>query len=660
MTSSANKGVSRLTLIGAAAALVIVAILSFGILREPLRERAAQDAQRRAAIDRATQLYAADCVECHGAFGEGLNQNGALNTTAVRQQAYDDLFKTIERGRLNTAMIAYGVNEGGALSNPEIDDLVTLIQQGSWRGVQATLAAENLVPTEVPPVDQQFDVAKLSAPLATVSAGWDIFRSTCISCHTLSATGATSHAIGKNLVDNAFIQQSTDDQLLTFLKEGRTATDPVNVTGYAMPARGGNASLTDADLRDVIAYLRELNKGTVNLNVGAQSDEEQNPTGEFNGVTYRWTQIAAEHFDSPIYMTFSPDNSGRLFVVEQVGQVYIIKDGKIDETPFLDISELLSQRVYSGMYTEQGLLGLAFDPDFASNGVFYVSYNDVDMNSIIARYRVLPDQPDRADPNSGVILLKFAQPYQDHKGGQITFGPDGYLYASFGDGGDPAIPNYRSQNPQSYLGKMLRLDVSDTDAPSYSIPPDNPYVGNPTYLPEIWALGLRNPWRFGFDSQTGDLYIGDVGQWLYEELDFQPASSHGGENYGWSSFEGFHTYLTDQAVLGDPTWPILEYAHDLGQCIIGGYVYRGKALPELSGKYIYGDYIYGTVWILERDDSGQWQNHQFMSTGFNMSAFAEDNDGELYLLDYKGGIYQLTRDAESTPQPDSTSEAGAS
>ena len=164
------------------------------------------------------------------------------------------------------------------------------------------------------------------------------------------------------------------------------------------------------------------------------------------------------------------------------------------------------------------------------------------------------------------------------------------------------------------------------NASSYRIPPDNPYVGNPKYLPEIWALGLRNPWRFGFDRQTGDLYIGDVGQWLYEELDYQPASSHGGENYGWSAFEGFHTYLNDQLVLGAPTWPIVEYSHDLGQCIIGGYVYRGKALPELVGKYIYGDYIYGEVWILERDASGQWQNHLFMgSTGFNISAFAEDS-----------------------------------
>ncbi len=623
-----------------------MAILFFNILHEPFRERAAQDEQQHAALDRAMQMYAADCVECHGAFGEGLNQTPPLNTTDVRAKDYDDLYKSIDRGLLNTAMIGYGEGEGGTLSSPEIDDLVRLIKDGSWRDVQTYLASRNLIPTEVPPVEQQFDVANLSAPLETVRAGWDVFRSTCISCHALSANGATSHAIGKNLTDNAFIQGSTDDELLAFLKTGRTANDPVNVTGYAMPARGGNSNLTDDDLRNVIAYLRELNKGTVNLNVGAQNDQSVSPTGDFNGVTYRWSPISTEHFDSPIYMAFAPDDSGRIFVVEQVGQVYIVKDGQVNPTPFLDISDLLPARVYSGMYTEQGLLGFAFDPNFARNGVFYVSYNDTDVNSVIARYHVLPDQPDRADPNSGVILLKFPQPYEDHKGGQITFGPDGYLYAGFGDGGNPAIPSYRSQNPQSYLGKLLRLDVSDVNAPTYNIPPDNPFVGNPAYLPEIWALGLRNPWRFGFDRENGDLFIGDVGQWLYEELDYQPGSSHGGENYGWSAFEGLHPYLLDQPVLGAPTWPIVEYPHDEGQCIIGGYVYRGAALPELDGKYIYGDYIYGKVWILDRDASGQWQNHLLMSsTGFNMSAFAEDPDGELYLLDYKGGIYRLTRDS---------------
>jgi len=640
MSQSAKTGKPWLAFIGLLATILIVMLLFFNILREPFRERQAQDTQQGIALSRATQLYAANCVGCHGAFGEGLNQNPSLNTTAVRTKDYTTLFKTIERGRLNTAMIAYGDTEGGMLTSPDIDSLVTLIKQGSWRSVQTYLASQNLIPTEIPPVERQFNIAALSSPLKTVSQGWDIFRGSCMSCHSLSTTG--SNAIGKKLTDNAFLKQVSDEQLLTFLKVGRAANDPANVTGYAMPARGGNSNLTDDELRSVIAYMRELNRGTVNLNIGVQTDKS--PAGVFDGVTYRWAKVA-EKFDNPIGMTFSPDSSGRLFVVEQVGLIFIVNNGQVNSTPFLDISNLLPSRVYSGIYTEQGLLGMAFHPNFAQNGVFFVSYNDVNVNSVIARYHVLPDQPNCADPDSGVILLKFRQPYQDHKGGQIAFGPDGYLYAAFGDGGAPAIPSYRSQDPQSYLGKMLRLDVNDITASSYRIPPNNPYVGNPRYLPEIWALGLRNPWRFSFDRQTGDLFIGDVGQWLYEELNYQPGNSSGGENYGWSAFEGFHTYLKDQPVLGKPTWPIIEYKHDQGQSITGGFVYRGKTMPKLYGKYIYGDYIYGKVWILDRDASGGWQNHLLMgSTGFNMSSFAEDSDGEIYLVDYKGAIYRLTQE----------------
>lgn len=642
MTPSSRISISWFTVIGVVAAIFITALLFIIILYEPVRVRHAQDEQQQFALNRATQLYATNCVSCHGAFGEGLTQNPALNTTAVRTKTDADLFKAIEQGIPNTAMRAYGAIKGGPLSSPQISDLVTLLKGGSWRSVQTSLAGQNLIPTDVPSIEQQFNVSALSAPLKTVSQGWDVFRGTCMSCHTLAAAGATTHAIGKNLVDNPFIKSSSDEQLRAFLKVGRAADDPVNTTGIAMPAKGGNTSLTDDDLHNVVAFLRELNKGNVNLSGGTKSDK--NPVGTFNGVTYRWSKVA-ERFDSPIFVAFSPDKSGRLFVVEQVGLVYEVKNGQVNPTPFLDISNLLPSRVYSGMYTEQGLLGLAFHPNFAQNGIFFVSYTDVDVNSIIARYRVLPDHPDQADPNSGVILLKFHQPYQDHKGGQISFGPDGYLYVAFGDGGDPAIPSYRSQNPQSYLGKMLRLNVNDVDATTYRIPADNPFVGNPKYLPEIWALGLRNPWRFGFDRATGDLYIGDVGQWQYEELNYQPASSHGGENYGWSAFEGQHPYLKDQPVLGKPTWPIVEYKHDTGESIIGGYVYRGKALPGLVGKYIYGDYIYGKVWILDRDASGQWQSQLMMgNTGFNMSAFAEDSDGEIYLVDYKGGIYRLVSD----------------
>ncbi|HLY28480.1 MAG TPA: PQQ-dependent sugar dehydrogenase [Aggregatilineales bacterium] len=637
----------RLKIIGFVATALIALVLLFNILREPIREHDAAQAQQQESLSRAQVLYGQNCVQCHGAFGEGLNGNPALNSTAVRFKDASDLFKTIERGRLDTAMIGYGTGEGGTLTNPDIDDLVTLIQHGSWRTVQTYLSNQGLVPTDVPPASQIFNVAALSYPLQTVSQGWDIFRGTCMSCHSLDANSTTSHAIGKKLTDNTFIQQSTDEQLLAFLKVGRASNDPANTTGNTMPAKGGNPALTDDDLRSVVAFVRELNKGTVNLNGGTQSDTRS--VGNFEGVDYQWTPFAS-HFDSPIGMTFAPDHSGRLFVAEQMGQILIVDGkGQINPTPFLDITDLVPLHVYDGSYTEQGLLGLAFPPNFAQTGVFFVSYNDANVNSVIARYHVIANDPNRADPNSGVILLKFHQPYQEHKGGQIAFGPDGYLYAAFGDGGNPSLPSYRSQNPQSYLGKMLRLDVSDVNAPTYKIPPDNPYVGNPTYLPEIWALGLRNPWRWSFDRQTGDLFIGDVGQWQYESLDYQPHSSPGGENYRWSAFEGVHTYLKDQPVLGQATWPIVEYDHKQGQCIVGGYVYRGKALPGLVGKYIYGDYIYSKVWILDRGASGQWQNQVFMpNTGYHMSAFAEDADGELYLVDYKGTIYRLTQGPNSS------------
>ena len=241
-------------------------------------------------------------------------------------------------------------------------------------------------------------------------------------------------------------------------------------------------------------------------------------------------------------------------------------------------------------------------------------------------------------------MLTQDQPFEDHNGGNIVFGPDGYLYTAFGDGGRPAEPNYNSQMPDTFLGKMLRIDVSTdmTDPEPYSIPPDNPFLDEPEFLPEIWALGLRNPWRFTFDRATGDIYIGDVGQWLYEELDFQPGDSTGGENYGWSALEGHHRYLEDETVRGGVyVSPIHEYPHDIGLSITGGYVYRGESMPSLQGVYVYGDYIGGQVWLMQRDAVGDWQNMNFMDTNFVISSFGEDESGELYLVGYKGGIYRL-------------------
>lgn len=353
---------------------------------------------------------------------------------------------------------------------------------------------------------------------------------------------------------------------------------------------------------------------------------------------YTWTLIA-EDFDSPLGVVRPPDNSGRLMVVEQQGLIFVVQpDGRTEPTPFLDISDLLPAGVFLGSYTEQGLLGMAFPPDYSASGRFYISYTNFEGDSVIARYNV-GTNPDEADTTSSQIILKVDQPFVDHNGGNIVFGPDGMLWIGFGDGGNVNEPNTRSLDPTLMLGKMLRIDVSGNE---YTIPADNPFVGTPSTSPEIWASGLRNPWRFTFDRSTGDLYIGDVGQWNWEEVNFQPASSRGGENYGWSAYEGTHIYLENVTIDEPVAMPFYEYPHVDGCSVTGGYVYRGKALPELEGYYFFGDYCNGMIWTSYRDTNGEWQTTPFMDTEFVISSFGEDTDGELYLVDYKGAIYQLT------------------
>ena len=638
--------------IGFGATVLIVVLLSFNMLREPFRQRDTLTEHEQAAIDRAIVTYATNCVECHGAFGEGLNNALPLNNRDTRRKTHDELFLTISRGKASTSMAAFHIDEGGALTTPQIDDLITLIQKGSWRDVQAYVEEHGLTPTELPPIEQQFNIAELSYPLEVVSLGRDVYVANCFSCHNPGSTGVAAHNIGKELTDNEFIQDSTDEELIDFVTKGRLATDPANVTGNEMPPRGGNPDLTDDEIAASVAYLRELNNGTALLPTIAAAD--LNPPGTVDDVTYQWIEVT-NNLNSPLGLVNAGDGSGRLFVLEQTGQIWILKDGQINfDQPFLDIADLLPLRVFEGIYTEQGLLGLAFHPDYENNGDFFINYTNTQGDSVVARYRVSADNPDRADPASGVILLTVDQPFEDHNGGDLVFGPDGYLYIGFGDGGRPAEPNYNSQDPQNYLGKMLRIDVN---ADTYTVPLDNPFVDDPAYLPEIWALGLRNPWRYSFDRETGDLYIGDVGQWHIEEIDFQPASSRGGENYGWSAWEGTEIYLEDETVLGEHTPPILEHIHDEAQSITGGYVYRGQNLPGLWGKYIYGDYIGGLVWVAGRDESGAWQSQLLMDTGFVLSTFGEDEQGELYAVDYKGTIYRLeiveTPEPEITPTPES-------
>jgi mono/diheme cytochrome c family protein len=281
------------------------------------------------------------------------------------------------------------------------------------------VAEHGLTPTDLPPIDQQFDIAALSYPLDVVSLGRDVYLANCFACHNPSSTGRAAHDIGKDLVDNEFIQTSTDQELIDFIKKGRLATDPANVTGNEMPARGGNPNLSDEEIASAVAYLRELNNGTAVLPTIIEKD--LNPPGTWDGVTYQWIKIA-DNFDSPLGLVNAGDGSNRLFVLEQTGFIWIIKDGKVLPEPFMDVTDLLPLRVYEGIYTEQGLLGLAFHPDYAENGIFFISYTNHDGNSEIARYHVMPDNPDRADPNSGKIILTVDQPFEDHNGGDLVFG----------------------------------------------------------------------------------------------------------------------------------------------------------------------------------------------------------------------------------------------
>jgi len=338
---------------------------------------------------------------------------------------------------------------------------------------------------------------------------------------------------------------------------------------------------------------------------------------------YVW-QVLASGLQRPVDLR--ADGSGRLFVIEKVGRIRIIENNQLVEAPFLDISERVGARG-----NEQGLLGLVFHPRYQENGRFFVNYTDVNGDTVIARFQVTSD-PNVADPNSEVRLLGVDQPFANHNGGGLAFGPDGFLYAGLGDGGSQGDPQENAQNTEALLGKILRLDVDSAEP--YAIPSDNPF-GN-----EVWAYGLRNPWRFSFDRATSDLYIGDVGQNQWEEIDFLPAGSPGGSNFGWDFREGAHDYEG-----GGPEGmidPVAEYSHGDGSCsVTGGYVYRG-AIPEWNGIYLYGDYCTGLIWGLIRSDSG-WQSQLLFDVGVNITSFGQDASGELYLLDDGGGVYQLLR-----------------
>ncbi|HSO24624.1 MAG TPA: PQQ-dependent sugar dehydrogenase [Chondromyces sp.] len=354
-------------------------------------------------------------------------------------------------------------------------------------------------------------------------------------------------------------------------------------------------------------------------------------------------ELVADGFSRPVAVRSAGDGSDRLFVVEQDGRIMVVADGEVLAGPFLDIVP----QVESGG-GEQGLLGLAFHPDYSNNGFFYVNYThdpgpgpDVTR---VSRFEVSAADPDVADPASQTILLEFEQDFSNHNGGDLHFGPDGLLYIATGDGGGAGDPNDRAQDLGTLLGKLLRIDV-DGAAP-YAVPPDNPFVGAAGARPEIWAYGLRNPWRFSFDRLTGDVFIGDVGQGAVEEVDFQPAASTGGENYGWSCMEGDRAAGFNPCDGSPLTPPILVYGHGLGCSVTGGYRYRGR-IAALRGFYVFGDFCSGRIWLAS-ESGGAWSAELWADTDVSISSFGEDEGGELYLTDLaRGELHRFTAPPEA-------------
>lgn len=350
----------------------------------------------------------------------------------------------------------------------------------------------------------------------------------------------------------------------------------------------------------------------------------------------------------PVHVTNAGDGSGRLFVVERAGRIRVIKNGALLAQPYLDISSLVQDG-----YIEQGLLSVAFDPNFETNGAFYVDYTSLSGigDTVIARYVVGNPSADVASPVTVTNLLTITQPQVNHNGGQLQFGPkDGYLYIGMGDGGGAGDQHGTIGNAQDLsklLGKLLRINVEGV--PTYTIPPTNPFTQTSGARHEVWAFGLRNPWRFSFDRVTGDLYIGDVGQDCFEEIDYQPASSHGGENYGWRLMEGFHQFDPNhmsncsQPLISPPglTLPITDYIHPADEAVIGGYAYRGNQFPQMHGVYFYGDEVTGKLWASWQVTPNHWTSSLMASTSLAISSFGEDESGELYVVDLNGGVYKI-------------------
>jgi glucose/arabinose dehydrogenase len=366
-------------------------------------------------------------------------------------------------------------------------------------------------------------------------------------------------------------------------------------------------------------------------------------------VSAGWPQISmstvAGGFAQPVHVTHAGDGSGRIFVVEQAGRIRILDNGVVLPVPFLDLASLVPPRVVAG--GEQGLLSVAFPPGFATKRYFYVNYTGTPVApalvapTVVARYRVSTGDNNVADPASEEVILTIPQPFANHNGGQLAFGPDGFLYIGMGDGGSGGDPSGNGQNPGALLGKMLRIDVEGVEsvAVPYGIPLSNPFRIMPGYAPEIWALGLRNPWRFSFDRGTGDLYIGDVGQGTFEEIDFQAAGDLIGRNYGWNIMEGDSCYPIGTVGCNRTglALPVFVYDHSLGCSVTGGHVYRGSEFPSLQGVYLFGDLCSTRIWGI-RKNGAAWDNALLANnTTLTITTFGEDESGNVYVVNYANG-----------------------
>ncbi len=338
--------------------------------------------------------------------------------------------------------------------------------------------------------------------------------------------------------------------------------------------------------------------------------------------------------DAPVDLQHAGDNSGRLFIVERRGTIRIVRNGTLLAAPFLDIQSRVN------MQGEGGLLGLAFHPGYAQNRRFFVNYTTTSnpLRTVIAEFRASSANPDLADP-AETILLSVEQPFSNHNGGQLAFGPDGFLYIALGDGGGGGDPQENAQDRSTLLGKLLRIDADRQDPGlNYSIPPDNPFAGQSGARGEIWAYGLRNPWRFSFDRSTGRLFLGDVGQDRFEEINLIER----GRNYGWDVMEGRECFEPPAGCdMTGLELPIFDYGRADGRSVTGGHVYRGGAIPRLAGTYVFGDFISGTIWGLQQDAQGNWVRTELLRTGRSISSFGVDQAGEIYVVDIAGAVLRI-------------------